>query len=579
MMEVFFEWMLEASLLVGMILAIRRVFMGKIRYGFIYALWGFVLLRFLIPVNVIATPFSIENILSKTASEWKTANLAEQENDKNKQGFLIEEMGRGELLSEGPDRKISKKQNEVVSVDSGEKDGFHRQGKKTMVSGAGRKNGTIFSMQRFLPVLWFVVSVSLFFWLFLSNVILLGKMKKNRILYGKRGTVKIYTVSEIQNPCLYGFFRPSIYLPYSLVMEETEGKVKEEELEQIITHEFVHYRHGDHIWAMLRMLLVSVCWFHPFAWIAASCSKKDAELFCDETVIHLLGEEKRFCYGEMLVRLAGKPGWGDFRYSMLQMSRKGKEMERRIRAISGKRRYSKWMLIPLLVMLCMAIGITCSAGMDSVAKQNIEKENTDIGKQNTDSDKIKNTVKKNNFTIKNTDLWKGSAKENGYPYASLAWLEKALQEVGGNFGAFSQNAKKGSDNKEENRISTLQNQWADTPKTAFDWYMKIFTSAVNTGNISKMDQVLAKNREIYPQQCNLVKNYYKRGIREKVKGYSVSVREGENGCVEISSKERIKVTYADGESKIVKQSYCYTCEQNIDGKDGWMITDMREISH
>ena len=35
MMEGFLEWMLEASLLVLLILAIRKVFMGKIRYGVI----------------------------------------------------------------------------------------------------------------------------------------------------------------------------------------------------------------------------------------------------------------------------------------------------------------------------------------------------------------------------------------------------------------------------------------------------------------------------------------------------------------------------------------------------------------
>ncbi len=152
-----------------------------------------------------------------------------------------------------------------------------------------------------------------------------------------------------------------------------------------------------------------------------------------------------------------------------------------------------------------------------------------------------------------------------------------MQEAGFNSGTLSQNSQKRAVNEGENSVSDSQSQWADTPEEAFDWYIKIFTSAVNTGNISKMDQVLAESREIYLQQCNLVKNYYKRGIREKVKGYSVSVREGENGCIEIDSKEKIKVSYADGKSKIVKQSYRYICEQDIDGNDGWIITDMQEI--
>jgi len=580
MMEVFLEWMLEASLLVGMILVIRRIFMGKIRYRLIYALWGVVLLRFLVPINIIATPFSIENILSKTSLVWEKEDLTAREGHKNKQKILLEETGRGVFLSEGSDRKVSGNRNKIVPIGSEEKEGFREQGKTVMAPAAGKNIEKTISIpwRRFLPVVWAVIFVLLFLWLFLSNIILLNKMKKNRILYGKKENIMIYAVGGIQNPCLYGFFRPSIYLPYSLVLEDMGEKISKEELEQMITHEFVHYKHKDHIWAMLRMLLVSVYWFNPFVWIAASCSKKDAELFCDETVIHLLGEEKRFCYGEMLVRLAGKPVWGDFRYSMLQMSRKGKEMERRIRAISKRRSYSKWMMIPLMAVLCMAIGITCSAGMDSVAdqKQNVEKENTD-NKKNAGSDTIENMVQKNSTALKNTGIWKDNTEESRYPYASLTRLEKALQEAGFHSVPFSQNAEKGTVNEEDNNVSASQNQWADTPEEAFDRYIKIFTSAVNTGNTGKMNQVLAKSRDIYLQQCNLVKNYYKRGIREKVKGYSVSVREGENGCIEIDSKEKIKVSYASGKSKIVKQSYRYTCEQDIDGNHGWIITDMQEI--
>ena len=580
-MEVFWEWMLEASLLAGMILVIRKIFMGKIRYRLIYALWGVVLLRFLIPVNMIATPFSIENLLSKASLVWEEEDLVQEEDYKNRQGILLEETGRGVFLSEGSDKKVSGKQNKIVSIGSEGKDSFYERGETVMVPAAGENSEKTLSMpwRRFLPVLWAVIFGLLFLWLFLYNIILLRKMKKNRILYGKRENVKIYAVSGIQNPCLYGFFHPSIYLPYSLILEDMEDKISKEELDQMITHEFVHYRHKDHIWAMFRMLLVSVYWFNPFVWIAASCSKKDAELFCDETVIRLLGEEKRFCYGEMLVRLAGKPVWGDFRYSMLQMSRKGKEMEQRIRAISGRRSYSKWMMIPLMAALCMAIGITCSAGMDSVAEQeqNAAKENADTRKQNTVSDKTENMTQKNSSALKNSSVWKDNTEISRYPYASLTWLEKALQEAGFNSGTLSQNSQKRAVNEGENSVSDSQSQWADTPEEAFDWYIKIFTSAVNTGNISKMDQVLAESREIYLQQCNLVKNYYKRGIREKVKGYSVSVREGENGCIEIDSKEKIKVSYADGKSKIVKQSYRYICEQDIDGNDGWIITDMQEI--
>ncbi|HBI61576.1 MAG TPA: hypothetical protein DDY31_10255, partial [Lachnospiraceae bacterium] len=131
--------------------------------------------------------------------------------------------------------------------------------------------------------------------------------------------------------------------------------------------------------------------------------------------------------------------------------------------------------------------------------------------------------------------------------------------------------------KAEDSASALQGKRADTPEEVFDWYIKTFTAAVNTGIVDKMNQVLSPDCDVYVQQCNLVKNYYKRGIREKVKSYSVSVREREDDGVEIDSKERIKVFYADGESRIVKQTYRYICERYADGKGGWIITGMEEI--
>lgn len=54
-----------------MILGIRKAFMGKIRYGMIYALWFVVALRFLVPVNVIRTPFGIGNMVSGAVTSWQ----------------------------------------------------------------------------------------------------------------------------------------------------------------------------------------------------------------------------------------------------------------------------------------------------------------------------------------------------------------------------------------------------------------------------------------------------------------------------------------------------------------------------
>lgn len=80
-------WMLESSILVLMILGIRKAFMGKIRYGMIYALWFVVALRFLVPVNVIRTPFGIGNMVSGAVTSWQQGRT-DSRNERGRQSRM-----------------------------------------------------------------------------------------------------------------------------------------------------------------------------------------------------------------------------------------------------------------------------------------------------------------------------------------------------------------------------------------------------------------------------------------------------------------------------------------------------------
>ncbi|MDE6567127.1 MAG: M56 family metallopeptidase, partial [Lachnospiraceae bacterium] len=355
-MVTFLEWMLESSLLVLMVLGIRKIFMGKVHYAAIYSLWIVVLLRFMIPVNFISTPVSVANLFEKSFSAWDQTKADAQSGGSDG----VTSANPTSLESTGQlshSEKIPGEDTFGVETDSS---GRAFSGTEAVTENAGSVFAMLSSLSHWYPIWQYgkiVVTVLLLLWFLASNASLLRRIRAGRRFYGQKGNLKIYTVSCLQTPCLYGFIEPAIYLPKSLLTPGNSRSVSEDELEQMITHEYVHYQHRDHIWAMLRMLVVSIHWYNPFVWVAASYSKKDAELFCDETVIHMLGEENRFRYGRMLVRLAGNGRWGDFRYSMMLMSRRGKEMEGRIRAISGKRRYSKWMLLPLGAALVTAIAV------------------------------------------------------------------------------------------------------------------------------------------------------------------------------------------------------------------------------
>lgn len=541
----FFGWMLESSLLVLMILGIRKIFMGKIRYAGIYALWLVVLIRFLIPINFISTPFSVGTVISGIVSTQTSTNLSKENLQQvagNEVGISNPVSGIAEEGTELAKTKEAQDSSTLFSLGSDVAQKGNVQGQMEAENG----NRSLFFLCG-----WLFISAVLLMWFIISNVSLMRTLKRNRILYAKRDKIEIYAVSCIKNPCLYGFFRPVIYLPKKLVLGDEEARADSEEIEQMITHEYVHYRHADHIWAMLRMLLVSAYWFNPFMWLAVSISKKDAELFCDETVLKILGEEKRFCYGKMLLRLAGDANWGEFRYPIMSMSRRGKEMEKRIRAISAKKHYSRWIVIPLVLTVVVTASITCSTGIGLSARKVKKAERVEAG-----------------MTISG---------------AALKSLGEGREQEGDTEQGYDVEVEQSIFDSMDFRDTNMSGEKAvvsvagSSLKKVFGKYIQIFTDAVNTGNTDKLNEVLAEGSEVYTQQCDVAKNYYKRGIREEVEACSIaSIQMITPTQIAINSKESIKVYYADNTSKVINQKYQYTCEL-INSK--WFITKMDGISY
>ncbi len=109
--------------------------------------------------------------------------------------------------------------------------------------------------------------------------------------------IPVYFTDPLPSACLVGVFRPYIALPLSAPPQEAV---------QVLTHEVCHYKGGDHLWALLRLLCCTVHWFDPLVWAAAYMSRTDGELACDERVIDKLKPRQKLDYAHVLV-LAGGP--------------------------------------------------------------------------------------------------------------------------------------------------------------------------------------------------------------------------------------------------------------------------------
>lgn len=377
---------LSSSVLICLVLLIRYIFRGKVKAGIIYALWGVVLLRLLIPVQIFALPAGVQDFI--------TADRETGENDPkdagqdvgvvtyepDSVGVQADEMGNlykynytvngaegndtegfagaGDSILPGvPEDKSGSGNDQIVTGEDGNR-----------VSDMGSATGNRDQTEAFLETVdketvlvsvWAVVAVVLLAAIFISNLYFYRRLKKNRRIVQNEGRPSVYRTDYVHVPCLYGLFCPAIYLPD--IAEHTA-----EEQEYIISHERMHYRHLDHVWSVVRILLICVYWFNPLVWIAARVSKQDAEYAADEAVVKNMGYEERFQYGKAILGTLrrGKEKGAILSVASTASSSK-REITKRIENISTK---GKTSVIALVVMVALVLSLTACAfsGRDSV---------------------------------------------------------------------------------------------------------------------------------------------------------------------------------------------------------------------
>ncbi|MBQ4599829.1 MAG: hypothetical protein IJB19_07940 [Clostridia bacterium] len=141
-------------------------------------------------------------------------------------------------------------------------------------------------------VVWFVGSAVMAVWFAATGTVFQQKLRVDRRLHTTVGRTKVYVSKSAGAPCLAGLI-PAIYLTPAAANSPSERFV--------ITHEYTHLRHGDHIWSALRTAALIVYWWNPLVWAAAMVSKQDAELACDESVAAKLDDSQRLAYAHTIL--------------------------------------------------------------------------------------------------------------------------------------------------------------------------------------------------------------------------------------------------------------------------------------
>lgn len=317
------EWILSSSILILVVISLRTVLKGKISLRLQYTLWALVLLRLLIPVSFCSSRISVANLTAQReisitveAPLEKPVDLPVQNqphipNPAPQQGSQTPEAGPVE--SKPVSRQLTWKEAALFLWSAG-----------------------------------FAAVTGVFF---LSNLRFRRRILQSRYeLDLRKGDLPVYATAEIDTPCLFGLGRPAIYVTYPVADDETL-------LRHTLEHEATHYRHGDHIWSVLRCLCLAIHWYNPLVWWAAFLSRQDGELACDEATIRRLGEGERAEYGRTLIGMTCQKK-ANVLITATTMNSGKSSLKERILLIAKKPKMAVYTLIAVVLIAAVAVGCT-----------------------------------------------------------------------------------------------------------------------------------------------------------------------------------------------------------------------------
>jgi len=287
-MKLLAQWAVTSGILILIVLLTRYFFPDRLSARPKYALWAVVLARLLVPFQV-ALPASVSPPLL-------ASNLAPEVGQWEERSVPVFPQ-RGKPISEfDPAAYDQMEPGEIWSTETSL--GYYQR---------SQDGGTItwyldvWSRSQIVLLVWRAGVLGMGIALLASNLRFAHQLRKRRRpLEGADAPLPVYAAEGLPSPCLFGLFRPAVYLT------PEAAALPEEQRRHILAHELTHRAHRDHLWSLLRCLALALHWYNPLVWLAAVLSKGDGELACDEGAVARLGEEERVPYGRTLVDMVAR---------------------------------------------------------------------------------------------------------------------------------------------------------------------------------------------------------------------------------------------------------------------------------
>lgn len=269
---------LQGSVMALVVIALRAALRKRLPALTFYALWLFVIARFLMPFQLHA-PLSI----------WPSAPLATE--------AAVAPEHMAQAVFSGPvawrgsvDPPIPSSNPAAISESP---------------AAAGAEAGGPSLVPTALVIIWAIGFAACVMFFILSCARLASRCRQARpVTDGQtlrwlaahriRRPLALKACPGIGSPLTYGLLRPVILLPEDFDWKGTSASL-------VLEHEYVHVRRFDALFKLAAALMACMYWFNPLTWVVLHFFNRDVEVSCDEWVIRGQGRQSVRAYALALI--------------------------------------------------------------------------------------------------------------------------------------------------------------------------------------------------------------------------------------------------------------------------------------
>ena len=262
--------------------------------------------------------------------------------------------------------QVSQQPNDNITIYSPIQESFHSEFNEMVGESNDNQTGIIDFLKSFadaqmqtIAMIWIAGACLMFLSKLLSYGLFMVELRKNSEVIScpelKRFTDKnIITRAgdKFSSPLMVGVFRPILLLP--------KVSMTEEQLNNVLSHEMIHYRRKDILYKWFVCLVKCIHWFNPAIYYVSNQIDIECEISCDAAVVKNMSDEEQTRYIDTIITLLAAGNKKQLTITTGMVSDK-KTLQRRFTMIKNKIKMSKKTVIIVAVLTLAIVGCTVFA--------------------------------------------------------------------------------------------------------------------------------------------------------------------------------------------------------------------------